>query len=1467
MKYSATKIPYRHKWHIPLLLTVFLFLIQPAWAQVVNADEKARLQQFEDAITRGEQFLSAKDYARAKAEYQKALIIDPTAKYPKDKLTYIRKFYVDPADEARFSLAMEEGNKLMGSADYAAARIQFDLAVNIKPEDKNARDKLAEADKLNLARQEAQKQYNKLIADADKLFTAKDYVNARPVYEAALKADPGATYPRQRISEIDAKMSADKAQKDSYEKALSEGDEAYMNRDFTTAKLKYEMALKIKPGENYPKSMLERVTQGSAQLKDAQQNYQVAVAAADKLFNAKDYTTALAAYQSALKILPGETYPSQQIEKINAILLQKQQLDETYARAVSAGDGYFAGKQYAEAKAEFQNANNLKPGEAYPKQKIEEIAGLQLAIKEAERVKAYTKVVAEADLLFDAGNFNEALVKYQEASGIKSEESYPEERIAAINKITADARASQAAYDKAIAEADSKFALADFEDAITFYQTAAGLKPQETYPARQITKARESIDALRVKEESYNQAIAQADKLMVSEDYDGALAGYRQALVIKPNSAYPLEKIAGINTILAANKSKEEQYQAMIVEADRLYKAGSYTESVVCYNKSLALKPLEKYPADQIAAINTLVEAQKARKIAYDQCIADADRLFAEAAYEQAIKKYTEAQGILPSEKYPVEKMEAIAAILQQQKSLDENFAGKVQEGDNFFKVNDFENALKSYRAAQILKPSEKYPMDQIVLTEIKMGEMKTLNENYANTITQADLKYNSGEHTGAIALYLAAQSLKPSEVYPAQQIEKAREALNALQQKEDAYKQALASGDQSYKSGNLEAALISYQQALSIKQNEKYPGEQIVKINESLSANRSKEEQYQKLIGDADRFMDTGELAEASENYTRALALKPEEKYPQEQLEAIVALTEAKKARQTTYNQQISAADKLYNEGAYEKALTKFKEAALTLPEEKYPQEKIAAINALIDQLKSLEENYTKNIAEGDLALKANNPEKAMLFFEQAKALKPSEKLPQEKLALTAKLLADQKTLNDNYQKVISEADRLFNTGELDAAAVKYKDALNLKQAEVYPQEQIGIINNMIGKQKETKEAYRLLIAEADQLYNHNEADKAAIKYQEALTLKPTESYPAEQIAKINKLKTEMMLVEQTYAEQIMRGDTLYSSGAADEAILAYRQALGMKPKEPYPAGRIAMIEKEISERRSMDENYAAYINEADRLYTTRDYTSALDSYKRALAIKKTEVHPRERILEIEAMLEAQKQLADKDYDDAIETANRLFNLQDYTSAIKSYEKASVIKPAESYPKNKLIEINTILMERVRNQMDAYNKVINKADLAYQDKVFDQAIDAYEEAKLIRPEEVYPAEMIRKIRQYMEDHAMVDLVSTPLIIKADSEQKFTFKAIEMRLRKNNYIIIKARKTGETEPKVYLNYGIDGQKSGGIVLRSIKSQETGDYMVRVSIQDRWYRLDNNWISVYSEGGEVEVSRMQISQGD
>ncbi|HOW32209.1 MAG TPA: hypothetical protein PLP88_11650, partial [Bacteroidales bacterium] len=73
--------------------------------------------------------------------------------------------------------------------------------------------------------------------------------------------------------------------------------------------------------------------------------------------------------------------------------------------------------------------------------------------------------------------------------------------------------------------------------------------------------------------------------------------------------------------------------------------------------------------------------------------------------------------------------------------------------------------------------------------------------------------------------------------------------------------------------------------------------------------------------------------------------------------------------------------------------------------------------------------------------------------------------------------------------------------------------------------------------------------------------------------------------------------------------------------------------------------------------------------------------------------------------------------------------------------------------------------------------------------------------------------------------------------------------------------------TSGNVPKVFLNYGRDAQKNGGIVLRTIAPGEGADYLIRLAGQDRWYREDNNWISIYTEGSDVEVSRIQISSGE
>lgn len=1447
-----------------LLLATIAITSSGIYAQTSESD---KLKQFEDAILRGEDFLQAKDYAKAKAEYQKALVIDPSAQYPKDKLSYIRKFYIDPEDEARFSQAIASGNQLITAKDFGGAIEQFRIAANIKPEDKNAKENLVKAEKLYAEQQENDKQYAKLITEADKLFVAKDLPSAREKYAEASKIKIEEKYPRQRISEIDAKTEAEKSQKEAYEKALAEGDDAYMNRDFTNARLKYELALKIKPGENYPKSMLERVAEGLAQMKDAQQNYQQAIAGADKLFNSKDFETALLAYQNASKILPSEKYPPQQIEKIEAILLEKQKLEEKYAQTISAGDQYFEAQQFADAKTEFQKANDLKPDEIYPRQKIEEIAVLLLAQKEAERTKIYDALIADADRLFSSKEFDASIAKYQEASTIKTDETYPKEKIAAIHKLLATEQANQIAYEQAIETGDNNFKTQAFDLAIKAYEQAHSLKPDEVYPSAQISKANAAIEELKKTEDAYQATILKADQQMSDSKLEDALESYKLALSIKPGSEYPLQQTEKINLIIAANKSKEEQYLKLIENGDRLFQSGTYNEALTAYNQSLQLKPEEKYPAEQIKKINILNEALKAKQQSYNQLITDADLLFNKNELEKSLQKYSEALTIMPEEKYPQDKIAQINIALEQLKSRDENYAKNLNEADLAFKKGDFENAIAFYEKAQILKPSETYPGTQIELIKTEQAKQKVLNDNYSRAITAADLKLAENSYEEAIALYQSASEIKPAENYPVEQINKAREAIIALQQKEESYSKAIAEADKLMTNNNLNGALAVYQQALTIKPESNYPQEQIEKINASLAASRSKDEQYQKLLDEAELQFKSQNYDKALNTYTQALEIKPEEKFPGQQIEKINGLISDLKAIQNTYNEQIAAADKFFADAAYEKALLKYNEALQTKPEETYPKDRISSINTILEQRKSLDDNYNRLISEGDIAFKADNLDNAIRAFEAARLLKPEEQYPQLQIAMIGRRIENQRILDENYNMAIAEADRFLQEGKTEPALAKYKEALTIKAGEAYPQKQIDAINNQLTKLKETNATYQQTIKEADRLFGIKNLDEALTKYNEAKTLKPTEPWPAKQILAINTILNAQKQAELEYTSTLERADRLFEAESYDEAESTYKEALQLKPEEEYPANQITLISNKKSELQTLNTNYLKAIEEADKLFESKEYREALLNYEKALSLKPAETHPRDRINSINSILEELRYLADKDYNDAVEKANREFNLQDYTSARKSYELASSIKPEEAYPKNKLLEISAILMERSRNQMEAYNKIIMKADLAYQEKIYDQAIDAYEEAKIAKPDEVYPGEMISKIRKYMEDHAVVNLVMEPVVILKDTEQKFKFTPIEMRLRKNNYIIIKARKTGETEPKVYLNYGIDGQKSGGIVLKSIKSDITGDYMVRVSMQDRWYRLDNNWIAVYAEGADLEISKMQIAQGD
>jgi hypothetical protein len=87
-----------------------------------------------------------------------------------------------------------------------------------------------------------------------------------------------------------------------------------------------------------------------------------------------------------------------------------------------------------------------------------------------------------------------------------------------------------------------------------------------------------------------------------------------------------------------------------------------------------------------------------------------------------------------------------------------------------------------------------------------------------------------------------------------------------------------------------------------------------------------------------------------------------------------------------------------------------------------------------------------------------------------------------------------------------------------------------------------------------------------------------------------------------------------------------------------------------------------------------------------------------------------------------------------------------------------------------------------------------------------------------------------------------------------------------MASRKNNFIYLRMKNLSGKPFNILMRYGKDKQPNGGVVIRNLTLDgKVNERLVSVKDQDLWYREDNNWISLYPQGGDIEVSYIQVSR--
>jgi hypothetical protein len=1486
---------------------------------ILDENKGSRAILFEDLIIKAENFFKIKDYPGAKAEYQKALSIDPSAQFPKDRLKQISAVYTDPADQEYFNDAVANGDRSLAASDFDKAVLFYETALAVKPDAKAVKDKITNTKKQQSEFKIKAEQSAKIIATADKLLQAEKRAEALAEYKKALELTPANQHAAAKISEIEKYLADTKTLQDTYDKSIEQADQFYINRDFASARLKYQEALKSKPEARYPKEMLEKTKSGESQLQSDQQKYEAALASAENLFNTGDYEAALIGFKSALSINPAETYPKTRITEIEKLITERTSRKEAYEIAIKNGDQSLGEKKYDPALSHYRNALSLLPGEAYPKQKIDEITALVALQKSLD--ENYKKSIADADKLFTQNSYAESIVAYTKALELKPDETYPQQKITEAQNQLALFKSKDENYVSAINSADTYLAEQKYDEALAEYKQAITIKPSEKYPQDKSAEISKILAKLKTDADKYTVAISKGDKALESANYPLALTSFQEALALKPSEQYPQDKIAEINTAVSAQKITDEKYNTAIKAGDQLFANKEYNPASAAYTEASELKKNEKYPQDQLAKINIILSEERSSDENYTRAITEGDANFADQKLAEAITSYKTASGIKPAESYPKSQIEKINTLIAEQKKLAVDYAAAIASADKLFTAAKYDDAIADYRKALEMKPAEKYPSDKITEAEKMIADAKALQESYYKAVADGDTYFSTKDLTNSLASFKNANSIKPSETYPKQKITEIQAILDKDKAEGQRYQEAIAQADKLFTEQKYEAALDPYQRASDIKPAETYPKDQITKINQLIADQKKLDENYQKLITDADvqfkatkyedarsLYVNAGALKPAEKlpkdriaeidgllagiqqkelnytnsikeadaffsdrkytdaivSYNNALAVKPAESYPKSQVEKINILLAEQKKLDSDYLTILAAADKLFDENKYSEAITDYRKALTLKPSEKYPSDKITESEKLIADLKALQQTYDKAVAEGDKKLTEKDYENALIAFKNANTAKPSETYPPQKITEIQTILDKNKAENDRYNEAIAAADKFFTGEKYREALEPYQRANTIKPAEKYPQEQIDRINQFLAEQNKLDEDYQKLITDATVFLKNEKYNEARNLYTNAGVLKPSEQLPKDKIAEIDTILAGIKLKEENYTKAINTASEQYGTKKLSAAIKSYEEALGIKPAEKYPQERITAIKSEI---KAIDDKYSEAITLGDSKLASKELMEAMNAYQNALEIKPSEEYPKTKLAEINTALAAQKEELEKMYASYIADGDRLAVAKDYSAARSAFTKATGIKPTETYPKQRITEINKITEEIELAQKAEYTKALGEADKLYNSKIFDQAIDAYEAASQINQDDPYPLQQISVIRKYMSDHAIQDLFADVFIITEGTEKKFTFSSIEPRLRKNNYIVLKARSTGKSAPKVYLNYGKDNQKNGGIVLRSLDKNEIKDYLIRISVQDKWYREDNNWISLFVETGDIEISKVQIAAGD
>jgi len=736
--------------------------------------------------------------------------------------------------------------------------------------------------------------------------------------------------------------------------------------------------------------------------------------------------------------------------------------------------------------------------------------------------------------------------------------------------------------------------------------------------------------------------------------------------------------------------------------------------------------------------------------------------------------------------------LEDLAKNAADEAKRNTEYAAAIKKADDLFKTDKFKEAIKEYEIASKLKDNEEYPKTQIAAANDKINELAGAEERkkqFEQLKKDGEKAFASKQLGEAKDKFTQANSIIEGDAFvlgKLSEIEKLEQENANAQAKEEQYKGFMAQGETALSGESYQEAKTFFEQARDLKPTEKLPKDKLDFIEKKLKeqeADLAKKGQFDALVASATAKEGAKDLKGALEDYNKAYDLikDTQVKAKIDQIQDDIANAANAEKRQAEYATAIAKADASRDSKEWQKAIDLYKEAKKVDGTQNYPDDQISLAEQELAKLKGAQERlsiFTKLSADGEKNFKDKKYKEAeanwkdALNFADADA---DQKKTQEKLDEVAKILdaIDGEARKEKAFTEALEAAQLFEKDDkLQEALDKYKEALVIKPGAPIPTQKEKDLTATIDKrQKEAaqKALFDGLMTQGDELFLAGKFNEAIQKFEEAKPIYPDNKQPQTKIDEVKKKMDELAndVKEQAYQKILADAENMRVDGKLIEAIDEFKKALKERPTDVVPQNKIKEIEEEIAENARKEaelaakrKQYAELLTLAAAEFDKKELKKALNLYTDAQQILPDEAEEAnkkiEQINNLLANEEAEKQAEQErlaQLKQIIDNGDLAFKQDKYNEALELYEQAKGLAPDDDVIRQKIKITQDRIAEQEKSRFEkSLRDKLASADKAFADRDYDLALDLYNELLELKPDHKKATDQI----------ALIERIKTP---------------------------------------------------------------------------------------------------------